>query len=42
MLEFFTPSQRTIVVSPAFLEHSSVEKIAVFALTNCDPNKLED
>jgi hypothetical protein len=33
--------QRTIDVSPAFLEHSSVEKIAVGAHANRDPNKQE-
>jgi hypothetical protein len=33
--------QRTIDVSPAFLEHGSVEKIAVWAHTNHDPNKQE-
>jgi hypothetical protein len=31
--------QRTIVDFPAFLEHSSAEKIAVCAHTNHDPNK---
>jgi hypothetical protein len=31
--------QRTIVVTPAFLEHSLAEKIAVCAHTNRDPNK---
>jgi hypothetical protein len=35
-------SQRTIVVSPAFLEHGSVEKIAICAHTNHDLNKQED
>jgi hypothetical protein len=34
--------QRTIVVTPAFLEHGSEEKIAVCAHTNRDPNKQED
>ncbi len=34
--------QRTIVVSPTFLEHSSAKKIAVCAHTNHDPNKQED
>ncbi len=33
--------QRTIVVSTAFLEHGSAEKIAVCA-HNRDPNKEED
>ncbi len=33
--------QRTIDVSPAFLEHSSAEKIAVWAFANHDPNKQE-
>jgi hypothetical protein len=31
--------QRTIVDSPAFLEHGSAEKIAVCAHTTSDPNK---
>jgi hypothetical protein len=31
--------QRTIVDSPAFLEHGAVEKIAVCAHTTHDPNK---
>jgi hypothetical protein len=31
--------QRTIVDSPAFLEHSLAEKIAVCAQTTRDPNK---
>ncbi len=31
--------QRTIDVSPAFLEHGSAEKIAVWAHANRDPNK---
>jgi hypothetical protein len=31
--------QRTIVVSPAFLEHGSAEKIPVCAHTNHDLNK---
>jgi hypothetical protein len=30
---------RTIVESPAFLEHNSAEKIAVCAHINHDPNK---
>ncbi len=34
--------QRTIVVSPAFVEHGSAEKIAVCAHTNRDANKQED
>jgi hypothetical protein len=34
--------QRTVVVSPAFLEHGSAEMIGVCAHTNCDPNKQED
>ncbi len=34
--------QRTIDVSPSFLEHSSAEKIAVGALIKRDPNKQED
>ncbi len=33
--------QRTIIDSPAFLEHGSAEKIAVCAHTNLDPNKQE-
>jgi hypothetical protein len=33
--------QRTIDVSPAFLEHGSAEKITVWAYTNHDPNKQE-
>ncbi len=33
--------QRTIDVSPAFLEHGSAEKIAVWAHANCDPHKQE-
>ncbi len=33
---------RTIVESPAFLEHGSAKKIAVCAHTIRDPNKLED
>jgi hypothetical protein len=33
---------RTIVESPAVLEHGSAEKIAVCAHTTRDPNKLED
>ncbi len=34
-------NQRTIKISPAFLEQGSVEKIVVWAPTNCDPNKHE-
>jgi hypothetical protein len=34
--------QRTIDVSPAFLEHGSAEKIAVRLHANSDPNKQED
>jgi hypothetical protein len=33
--------QRTIDGSPAFLEHSSAEKITVRAHANRDPNKYE-
>jgi hypothetical protein len=33
--------QRTIVESPAFLEHGSAEEIVVCAHTNYDPNKQE-
>jgi hypothetical protein len=33
--------QRTIDVSPAFLEHGSVEKISVLAHANRHPNKQE-
>jgi hypothetical protein len=33
---------RTIVDSPAFLEHGSAEKIAVCAHTTHDPNKEDD
>ncbi len=33
--------QRTTDVSPAFLEHGSAEKIAVWAHANHDPNKQE-
>jgi hypothetical protein len=33
--------QRTIDVSPAFLEHCSAEKIVVSAHANLDPNKQE-
>ncbi len=33
--------QRTIDVSPAFLEHGSAEKISVLAHANRDPNKQE-
>jgi hypothetical protein len=40
MLEFFTHViQRTLVVSPAFLEQGSAEKIAH---TNHDPNRQDD
>jgi hypothetical protein len=35
------PIQRTNDVSPAFLEHSSAEKIAAGAHANRDPNKQE-
>jgi hypothetical protein len=45
MLEFFTHKpaiiRRTIDVSPAFLENDLVEKIAVCAHANRDPNKQE-
>jgi hypothetical protein len=46
MQEFFKYStheqyQKTIVHFPAFLEHSSAEKIVVCARTNRDPNKQE-
>jgi len=34
--------QRTIVVSPAFLEHGSAEKIAFCANKNHDPKKQKD
>jgi hypothetical protein len=34
--------QRTIFVSPTFLEHGSAKKIAVCAHTNRHPNKQED
>jgi hypothetical protein len=34
-------TQRTTIVSSAFLEHSSADKITVCAHTNCDPNKQE-
>jgi hypothetical protein len=34
--------QRTIDVSPAFLEHGLAEKISVWAHANRDPNKQED
>jgi hypothetical protein len=34
--------QRTIVVSPAFLEHGLAYKIAVYAHTTRDPNKGDD
>jgi hypothetical protein len=34
--------RRTIIVSPAFLEHGSMDKIVVCAHTNRDPNKQED
>jgi hypothetical protein len=33
---------RTIVDSPAFLEHGSAEKIAVCGHTTRDPNKEDD
>jgi hypothetical protein len=33
---------RTIVDSPAFLEHGSAEKVAVCAHTTPDPNKEDD
>jgi hypothetical protein len=33
---------RTIIASPAFLEHSSAEKIMVYAHTTLDPNKEDD
>jgi hypothetical protein len=33
--------QRTTDISPAFSELSSVEKIAVWAHANCDPNLKE-
>jgi hypothetical protein len=33
--------QRTMDVSPTFLEHGLVEKIADIACSNCDPNKQE-
>jgi hypothetical protein len=36
-----TVIQRTIFDFPAFLEYNSVEKIAVCAHTNRDPNKQE-
>jgi hypothetical protein len=35
-------TQRTIIVSPAFLEHGLADKITVCAHTNRDPNKQED
>ncbi len=44
MLEFFCSRaviQRTIDVSPAFLEHGSAEKISVLAHANRDPSKQE-
>jgi hypothetical protein len=34
--------QRTIVDSPAFLEHGSAEKIVVCGHTTRDPNKEDD
>ncbi len=34
-------TQRTIDVSPAFLEHGSAKKIAVWAYANREPNKQE-
>jgi hypothetical protein len=33
---------RTIVVFPAFLEHGSAEKIAIYAHTTRNPNKEDD
>ncbi len=48
MLVFFKYSTlqavipRTIVDSPAFLEHGSAEKIVVCAHTPRDPNKEDD
>jgi hypothetical protein len=46
MMEFFTyepqSKERTIDISPAFLEHGSAKKIAVWAHANSDPNKQED
>jgi hypothetical protein len=41
---FYSPVviPRTIVDSPAFLEHGSAEKIAVCAHTTHDPNKEDD
>jgi hypothetical protein len=35
-------TQRTIEISPAFLEHGSVKKIKVWAHANRDPNKQDD
>jgi hypothetical protein len=35
-------TQRTIDVSPAFLEHGSAKKIAFWAYANHEPNKQED
>jgi hypothetical protein len=40
-LAHFYLMKRTIDVSPAFLEHCLVEKIAVWAYANRDPNKQE-
>jgi hypothetical protein len=34
--------QRTIDISPAFLEHGSAKKIAVLAHATPEPNKQED
>jgi hypothetical protein len=34
--------QRTIDIPPAFLEHGSAKKIAVWAHANSDPNEQED
>jgi hypothetical protein len=34
--------RRTIVDSPAFLQHGSAEKITVCGHTTCDPNKEDD
>jgi hypothetical protein len=33
---------RTIVDSPAFLDHGSAEKIEVCGHTTCDPNQEDD
>jgi hypothetical protein len=35
-------TQRTTIVSAAFLEHGLADKITVCAHTNRDPNKQED